>query len=162
MVRRPAAITHRASVPRPSARPTNRHGDDGKEAGRRHDQSGAQRVVAEQRLEQGGQRGAGSIQHRVGAEDDDAARDEIPFSQRPEIDHRARMAQFPEDQRRPGPRQTRISSVCTRQNGSPSQSHSWPLLSITSQQTMTITSSDRPTPSKLNGRFRNSMRCAVR
>ena len=60
------------------------------------------------------------------------------------------------------PTANKIASVCTRQNGSSSQSHSWPLLSVTSQQTMTMTSSDRPTPSKLNGRFRNSMRCAVR
>jgi hypothetical protein len=57
------------------------------------------------------------------------------------------------------PTTNKIANVCTRPNGSPSQSHSWPLLSITSQQTMTMTSSDSPTPSNLNGRLRNSLHC---
>ena len=42
--------------PRPSSRPTIGHGEDGEEAGRRHDQPGAQRIVAEQRLQQARQR----------------------------------------------------------------------------------------------------------
>ena len=54
------------------------------------------------------------------------------------------------------------ASVCSRQNGSPSQSHSWPLLSIASQQVMTMTSRAKPMPSKLNGCRRNSFRCAMR
>ena len=37
------------------------------------------------------------------------------------------------------PTTNRITSVCTRQNGSPSQSHSRPLLSMISQQHMTST-----------------------
>ena len=37
-----------------------------------------------------------------------------------------------------------MNSVCTRQNGSPNQSHSCPLLSMTSQHDMTRTSSPRP------------------
>ena len=56
----------------------------------------------------------------------------------------------------------RVANVCTRQKGSPSQSHCWPLLSITSQQTMTMTSSDRPIESKWNGRLLNSIRSLVR
>ena len=55
-----------------------------------------------------------------------------------------------------------MANVCTRQNGSPSQSHSWPLLSITSQETMTMTSSDKPIESKWNGRFFNSSRSFTR
>ena len=46
--------------------------------------------------------------------------------------------------RQPSPSTNRISSVCTRQNGSPSQSHSCPLLSMISQQDMTRASSPRP------------------
>ena len=56
----------------------------------------------------------------------------------------------------------RMANVCTRQNGSPSQSHSWPLLSITSQQTMTMTSSDKPIESKWNGRLLSSVRSFTR
>ena len=42
-----------------------------------------------------------------------------------------------------------VANVCTRQNGSPNQSHSCPLLSITSQETMTTISSDNPIESKM-------------
>ena len=56
----------------------------------------------------------------------------------------------------------KTASVGTRQNGSPSQSHSCPLLSITSQQTTVMTSSDRPIEFKWNGRFLNSMRWRMR
>jgi hypothetical protein len=41
-----------------------------------------------------------------------------------------------------------VNNVCTRPKGSPSQSHSCPLLSITSQQTMVMTRSDKPIESK--------------
>ena len=45
---------------------------------------------------------------------------------------------------RPSPTTNRIKSVCSRPNGSPSQSHSRPLLSMISQQHMASTSKDRP------------------
>src|SRR5262249_57521013 len=60
------------------------------------------------------------------------------------------------------PTAKKAARVCTRQNGSLSQSHSCPLLSITSQETMTITKSDSPIESKRNGRLLNSIRCLVR
>ncbi len=64
--------------------------------------------------------------------------------------------------RPPRPSTKRISSVCTRQNGSPSQSHSCPLLSITSQVAMASASSPRPMPSKFSGRFFSFARSSLR
>ena len=55
-----------------------------------------------------------------------------------------------------------MTRAWTRQNGSPSQSHSWPLLSITSHETMTMARSDKPIASKWNGCFLNSLRSATR
>src|SRR5262249_31150281 len=56
------------------------------------------------------------------------------------------------------PTSIRIPNVCTRPKGSPSQSHSCPLLRSTSQHTRVITSNPRPIESKLSGRFLNSAR----
>ena len=51
--------------------------------------------------------------------------------------------------RKPNPSVNTIISVCTRQNGSLTQSHSCPLLSMISQLAMTSESNPRPMPSKL-------------
>src|SRR6516162_6846901 len=96
-----------------------------------------------------------------GAKDDEAARTEVSLPHWPEIatglgwrnSHKISAIR---------PTAKKVASVCTRQNGSLSQSHSCPLLSITSQETMTITRSDRPIESKRNGRLFNSARCFVR
>ena len=55
-----------------------------------------------------------------------------------------------------------VNSVWIRPNASPSQFHSSPLLSITSQQTMVMTSSDKPIKSKRDGCLLCSARWAVR
>ena len=56
----------------------------------------------------------------------------------------------------------KIASVCTRQNGSPNQSHCCPLLSITSQHDRQIASSPSPMVSKLSGLLASSARCCFR
>ena len=85
---------------RPSAEQEadDRHREDRKEPARRHDQPGVQRIVTKQRLKQAGQRRAGAIERSISAKDDDAARSEVAFAQRPEIDHRAAVTQLPKDQ----------------------------------------------------------------
>ena len=60
--------------------------------------------------------------------------------------------------RKPSPSTNARTSVCTRPNGSPSQSHSCPLLSITSQADMTSASTPRPMRSKFTGRRSSSAR----
>ena len=68
--------------------------------------------------------------------------------QRAKIDQRIGDPQLATDQSRPGRATNSTSSVCTRQNGSPNQSHSCPLLSTTSQQTIVTLSRHRPSVSK--------------
>ena len=100
-------------------------------------------VVAEQGLEQARQRRAGAVEHAVRTEDDDAAGRQVALGQRPEVDDRVGDPQLPEDQAAQ-PDDEQDDSVCTRQKGSLYQSHSCPLLSMTSQQAMISASSPRP------------------
>jgi hypothetical protein len=78
-----------------------------------------------------------------------------------EIDHRFGAAQLPKDQSdQTDPKE---SGQCLHAPEWVAQpSHSWPLLSITAQQTKTMISSDKPIESKWKGRLRNSLRSAVR
>src|SRR6516225_11863123 len=58
--------------------------------------------------------------------------------------------------------QQRVTKICTRPKASLSQSHSWPLLSTTSQQMIVSTRRLRPMKSKFSGCFFSSFRCSRR
>ncbi len=83
----------------------------------------------------------------------------VAVGQRPKVDQRIGDPQFRDKSGRPGRARRTASSVCTRKNGSPSQSHSCPLLSMTSQQTMVMLRRHSPSisnASRLRRRFARS------
>ena len=151
------AARRRSASARPSPRPSSAADDDqrrdGEKPRRREHQPGVERIVAKERLQHRRQQRARAVQHPVGAEDDQAGDAEIAVAQRPEIDDRRSAGAIPTSTAPAPPRISNSSSVCTRPKGSPSQSHSWPLLRSTSQHTSASTSSLRPMESKRVGCF---------
>ena len=73
------------------------------------------------------------VEHAEGAEDDDATGAEVPIVQRAEVDQRIGDPELAVDQAAEAAT-NRSSSVWMRQNGSPNQSHSCPLLRRISQR----------------------------
>jgi hypothetical protein len=78
--------------------PDERQDHDCGNAGRRLNQARGQRVVAEKRLQQLGERRARAVQNGVGAEDEQAGQREIPLQHGAEIDDGIRLIRLPNDQ----------------------------------------------------------------
>ena len=99
MISRPRGDQPPGISPSAKCQADKRHRHKRAEPGRRHDQSRAESIIAEQGLKQGRQRCAGGVEDRESAKDDDAACSEISLPQGTEIDHGAGVAQLPKDQR---------------------------------------------------------------